>query len=222
METLLVHAGQAVLFALSETDVDLAASLQHAGFDVVELGDVDDLGSCEPELVVVVSADLDDRRAPTLRQLRQHLKDAVIVCVLGPQDLRIEETLAAGADTIVETGDSFEVMFDLALQAARAGYVVRPRSTQAQVKVGRPLSARERQTLAMVTLGFSNGAIAQKLHISESTVKSHLSSSFAKLGVRTRAEATAKILTNSDIAAGILAMPGQRERLSISRLDRQA
>lgn len=221
MRSLLVQAGQAVLLTLSESEVDLVSRLERAGYDVIAVADADDLGSCDPEVVVVATAEPDDRRAPALRQLRLRLKDTVILCVLGPQDLRVEEALAAGADTIVETGDSFDAMFELALQAARIGYVVRPRTAHAQAKVVRPLSARERQTLAMVTLGFSNGVIAQKLHITESTVKSHLSSSFAKLGVRTRAEATARILTDGDIAAGILAMPGQHERLSISRLDRE-
>jgi DNA-binding NarL/FixJ family response regulator len=52
----------------------------------------------------------------------------------------------------------------------------------------------------MVVLGLTNGEIAHKLRLSESTVKSHLSSSFTKLGVRSRGEAASLIL---DPAAGL-------------------
>ena len=52
----------------------------------------------------------------------------------------------------------------------------------------------------MVVLGFSNVEVASKLHVTEATVKSHLSSAYRKLGVRSRHEATDLIL--SDQAPG--------------------
>ena len=56
-------------------------------------------------------------------------------------------------------------------------------------------------------MGFSNAEIARKLFVTEATVKSHLSSSFAKLGVRSRAEATARILDpEHGLGTGILAI----------------
>jgi ATP/maltotriose-dependent transcriptional regulator MalT len=51
------------------------------------------------------------------------------------------------------------------------------------------LSARELEVLGLVAEGASNGAIAQALHISEATVKSHLLHIFAKLGVADRTAA---------------------------------
>lgn len=54
---------------------------------------------------------------------------------------------------------------------------------------GEPLTARERDVLELVSQGLSNKQIAQKLQISEHTVKFHLSSLFAKLGVSSRTEA---------------------------------
>jgi DNA-binding NarL/FixJ family response regulator len=53
----------------------------------------------------------------------------------------------------------------------------------------RPLSLRQREILALVIMGLTNREIGQRLHLEESTVKSHLVSTFAKLGVRSRAEA---------------------------------
>jgi DNA-binding NarL/FixJ family response regulator len=67
------------------------------------------------------------------------------------------------------------------------------------------LSAREKQVLAMVVLGFANIEIAQKLFVTEASVKAHLTSAFAKLGVRSRDAATALILDpESGYGPGIL------------------
>jgi len=53
------------------------------------------------------------------------------------------------------------------------------------------LTAREREVLAQLTLGATNKEIANALTITPNTVKRHLKSLFAKLGVSTRAGASA-------------------------------
>jgi DNA-binding NarL/FixJ family response regulator len=55
-------------------------------------------------------------------------------------------------------------------------------------------SHREREILGLVAEGATNREIADHLFLAESTVKSHLSTAFTKLGVRTRAEAAALVL----------------------------
>lgn len=50
------------------------------------------------------------------------------------------------------------------------------------------LTPREREIVASVTQGFRNKEIADKLHISEQTVKNHLHNIFDKLGVSDRLE----------------------------------
>lgn len=51
------------------------------------------------------------------------------------------------------------------------------------------LSTREAEVMDLVSEGLSNGEIAAKLFLSEKTVKNHINSIFAKLGVSTRARA---------------------------------
>jgi DNA-binding NarL/FixJ family response regulator len=58
-------------------------------------------------------------------------------------------------------------------------------------RTGQPLTGREVEILGLLAEGLGNKAIAGRLGISEHTVKSHLTSVFAKLDVSTRAEAVA-------------------------------
>ena len=51
------------------------------------------------------------------------------------------------------------------------------------------LSRREREILALVADGLSNAQIAERVGISEKTVRNHLSHLFDKLGVWSRAQA---------------------------------
>jgi DNA-binding NarL/FixJ family response regulator len=63
--------------------------------------------------------------------------------------------------------------------------------TPADADADHTLTDRERDVLQALSEGLSNGAIAEQLGISRSTVKFHLAALFVKLGVRRRAEAVA-------------------------------
>jgi DNA-binding NarL/FixJ family response regulator len=54
------------------------------------------------------------------------------------------------------------------------------------------LTTREREVLDLLGRGLSNKLIGRELHISEHTVKFHISSLYAKLGVNNRAEAVSR------------------------------
>ena len=58
-------------------------------------------------------------------------------------------------------------------------------------KIKVPLTPREKEIVSLLFLGLSNKAIADRLYISEKTVKTHFNSIFRKLRVKTRAQALA-------------------------------
>ena len=65
-------------------------------------------------------------------------------------------------------------------------------AAQPSSRVCDPLTARERDVLAMISQGLSNKCIARALEISPETVKSHVKHIFLKLAVGTRAEAVSQ------------------------------
>jgi len=61
-------------------------------------------------------------------------------------------------------------------------------SSQGKVRERSPLSAREREIVGLVAQGYKNKEMAEKMFISEQTVKNHLHNIFDKLGVSDRLE----------------------------------
>ena len=88
-----------------------------------------------------------------------------------------------------------------AVAAAGQGLIVLPKTLTERLlqepaptvgELSETLTAREREVLDLLGRGFSNKLIARELHISEHTVKFHISSLYAKLGVNNRAEAVSR------------------------------
>ncbi len=145
----------------------------------------------ESSSIVVFPCDLD--RGPDLallRRMRRTLRKPAIVAISPPTTgAGVRRGLEAGADAVVFEPE-LESTLALAVRAVASGQSVVPRKVRASVE--RPaLSHRERQVLSFVSSGFTNAQIAERLFLSESTIKSHLSSVFSKLGVRSRREAAA-------------------------------
>jgi NarL family two-component system response regulator LiaR len=95
-----------------------------------------------------------------------------------------------------------DVSADKLAQAIRAAHAGRgtlaPEAAQALVHAatqppppGHDLTNRERTVLALMIEGLNNTEIAEKLVVSPSTIKSHVSNILAKLGVAGRTEAVA-------------------------------
>jgi DNA-binding NarL/FixJ family response regulator len=108
----------------------------------------------------------------------------------------VRRALAIGAAGVIRLGD-LEISLEPALRAALAGLVCYPNEVRSP-SVKPVLTTREKQILGMVVLGMSNADIARRLFVAESTVKSHLSVAYGKLGVRSRNEAARVILDPAD------------------------
>jgi DNA-binding NarL/FixJ family response regulator len=156
--------------------------------------------------VIVLAADESTDANEWIREIRaQLITDPVVVIGAFASPRAVREAIDHGADGLV-AADELETALVPTLVAVCAGQIAFPRRVRSHV--WRPLlSTREKQVLGMVVLGFTNGQIARKLVVAESTVKSHLSSSFRKLGVRSRTEATELILDpERGLGTGILAI----------------
>ena len=104
----------------------------------------------------------------------------------------MRRALELGVDGVVLIDDAEEALAAV-VAAVCAGQVSVPNGQRGELRA-QALTTREKQILALVITGLTNAQIAGKLFLAESTVKSHLSSAFGKLGVSSRYEAARVIL----------------------------
>jgi two-component system NarL family response regulator len=146
------------------------------------------------EGVIVVALDIS--RAETVAALRKFRRRAprahVVLVSPSPHGTGVRRALNAGANGFV-LDSRLAPMLAPTVRAVHAGQVCAPRELRRWVSKPQ-FSHREKQILALVAFGLTNQAIAQRLFLTESTVKSHLTSLFDKLGVRSRKEAAALLL----------------------------
>jgi len=153
--------------------------------------DPDEAVGLDAEATVILICDIDrPHEMATLRSLRRELRGPAIVAVSPAATATgVRRALDAGADAVVFEPE-LEQTLAVAVSAVESGQSVVPRNMRASVE-RTAFSHRERQVLSFVSEGLTNAQIAERLFLSESTVKSHLSSAFAKIGVRSRREAAA-------------------------------
>lgn len=160
-----------------------------------------------PAVVIVCPQGTLTSGVAQLRELTLAEARVVLVCT----DVRPGETrlaMAAGASGVV-VEDSVASSLAACVEAVLCGQVCVPRRQARQIEPA-TLSAREKQILGMVVMGYMNSEIAAQLFVAESTVKSHLSSAFGKLDVRSRNEAVELILDSErGLGVGILGLESE-------------
>jgi two-component system, NarL family, nitrate/nitrite response regulator NarL len=183
---------------------------QQPGFTVI-----DEMGSCAEALeraalaqpdVIVLDLDLGDESGLDLiANLRTETLGARIIVLTGLTDLeQHRQAVLLGAAGLVFKTQPFAILveaiervhkgqawLDHGLVANIVGELARPRAAAAvdpeQTKMA-TLTERERRVISLVCEGLQNRAIASRLALSETTVRHHLTSIFAKLEVEHRLE----------------------------------
>ncbi|MDZ5623278.1 response regulator transcription factor [Nocardioides bizhenqiangii] len=128
----------------------------------------------------------------------------VLVLTTFDLDEYVVEALRAGASGFLLKSSPRQHLLHAVRTVCEGGALLDPRLTvrlveehvlgrtvadpTAQQQLGR-LTAREREVLALLARGFSNTEIAARLHLGETTVKSHVAHTLAKIEARDRIQA---------------------------------
>jgi NarL family two-component system response regulator YdfI len=185
--------------------------------DIEPVGEAAD-GAQAIRLVEELSPDvvLMDLRMPgtdgiqAIRQIKERFPAVeIVILTTYDDDANILRGLRAGARGYLLKDTSRQALFDAIRAAARGesllpsavldtvmAHLVRSKASKAE-----PLSPREHEVLSLVARGAPNKDIALQLHISERTVKAHVTGIFNKLGVNSRAEAVAVAMRRGLLAA---------------------
>jgi two-component system, NarL family, response regulator LiaR len=157
----------------------------------------------EPDVVLMdlVMTGMDGATATRrLREKHPHVQ-VIVLTSFKEQDL-VQGALQAGAIGYL-LKDISAAELASAIRAAYAGKpTLAPEAAQALIQsalhpfdtLGKDLTEREREVLALMADGLSNIDISQRLVISISTTKSHVSNVLSKLHVSTRTEAVSLAL----------------------------
>ncbi|WP_433431356.1 response regulator [Nonomuraea sp. CA-141351] len=125
-------------------------------------------------------------------------RPAVIVLTSFQEEDRVVEAVRLGALSYLSKTTAVDRVVEAVRAAARGGSVLEPGIAALLLRQvrqgGRPrpldlLTPRERQVLSAVARGRSNSEIARDLRMGRETVKTHVSSILAKLGVADRTQA---------------------------------
>jgi len=191
----IVREGLATILDMLE-DVSVVGTAGD-GAEALEL-----VGRRRPDVVLMdLHMPVLDGVAATRRIVAEHPSSAVLILTTFAEEDDALEALRAGARGVL-TKDAGHEEISRALHQAAAGHMTLAAPLQARllaaaappdvpVRVELPdgLTTREAEVLRLIGAGFTNREIAERLVVSEATVKTHINHVFAKIGARDRAAA---------------------------------
>ena len=160
----------------------------------------------EPPDIILLDLDLGDENGlDLLPELLTAVRDARIILLTGIRDAEVQRraillgamglvSKQKAADTVIRAIEKVyagEVWLDRAMIASilndRVNPNVAPDQNTETLRIAK-LTEREREVIRLIGEGIKNRQIAERMYISEATVRHHLTSVFAKLGVEDRFE----------------------------------
>jgi two-component system, NarL family, response regulator LiaR len=147
------------------------------------------------------------------RAIRATFPDVEVVALTSVlEDRMVVDAVEAGASGYLLKETRPDELFEAVRAAARGEVRLDPRAQQRLMReLRRPaapadaraaLTERETEVLQLLARGATNKSIAQALGVGEATVKSHVSSLLAKLGLKSRTQAALHALREGWVSRG--------------------
>ncbi len=181
---------------------------------------LDLVATCQPDVVLMDVRmpgmdGIEATRALLAESAQRALSPKVIMLTTFDMDEFVHDALEAGASGFLLKDVPPEQLVD-GIRTVHAGdallspvitkrlieaYLGRPRRAAAPAGL-KMLTPREREVLAHLARGWSNAEIADRLVVSETTVKTHVARVLMKLGLRDRVQAVIYAYENGVVAIG--------------------
>ncbi len=185
----------------AQADLDVAGTIENAA------NAADQIRMVRPDVVLLgwpANAPASQRIFAAIHEVKLSTRVILMVAEDGKED--IVEAVRLGCSGIVPKSTSTELLLK-SVRKVHAGEIWLDRMSTADVirrlskkgpgnvaarqglrEHGATLSTREREIVGLIAQGFKNKDMAERLFISEQTVKNHLHNIFDKLGVSDRLE----------------------------------
>jgi NarL family two-component system response regulator LiaR len=183
-------------FLMAMKDLQLVGEARN-GREALEICD-----SARPDVILMDLVMPEMGGAEAAREIRARCPEVQIIALTSFEDKElVQDALRAGAISYLLKNVSADDLAE-AIRAAHAGRpTLAPEAARALILTateglspGNELTPREREVLALLVEGLTNPEIAERLVVSRSTAKAHVSNILSKLGASNRAEAVSLAL----------------------------
>jgi DNA-binding NarL/FixJ family response regulator len=141
----------------------------------------------------------------------------IVAVVEGHSAGTTRAALEAGADAVI-AAEGWVAAIAPVIRVVRTGVLCIPSEARELLHPPPALSLRERQVLALVAVGLTNAQIADRLFLYESTVKTHITAAFRRLGVHSRREAIAVLAGSGEsLRRAVLELSGETRAVGDAR-----